>query len=178
MDKVKKITLPEVLPYLESAQSEKLTLFINPSGQLETFFSYKGKLIEINKEKIKIDIENESVEEVGESIRSQIISGLHYGYYIVFHLGASEYFNLEDFFSYFKWFPKDLFLNANFKNTKYLRKHNLIKEHEDKDHFGNHGAYEVNDKSKFFILTSCELKDLETLLNNNSNLHLENVYVE
>ncbi len=145
---------------------------------METFFNYKGKLIELNKESIKIEKGDTTPEEIGESIRSRIIKWLHYGYYIVFLLGNSKNFDLMKFFSNFEWFPQDFFLNANYKNTKYLRKHNLIKSSEDKDHFGNEGCYEINEKSKFFFLTLCELNEFHTLLENNQNLVLENIYVD
>ena len=52
-----KIKLTEVLQYLESPESEdKPFLFVNPSGDLYTFFKYKGNKIDILKDRIKLDL--------------------------------------------------------------------------------------------------------------------------
>jgi len=178
MDNITKISLPEALPYLEKAQSEKLTLFVNPDANLETFFSYKGRLQDLHKEKLKIDMGKETGQSVGEKLRYQFIGGLKLGEMIVLNLGTSENFNLDAFFANCKCFPNDFLKNANFMNTAYLRKHNLIKKDEDSDNFGNEGFYKVNAGSKVFILSLCSLDNLETFLKNNSSYDLETLIVE
>lgn len=178
MDKGTTITLPEVLPYLNKDPSDKLTLFINPSGQLETFFNYKGKLIELHKEKLRIEMGKNPAEEIGEELRSLLIMSLHYGYNIVLHLGASENFDIEGFFSQFSWYKKDFFLKANFLKTDYLKKNKLVKDDEDKDFFGNQGGYEVKDTARIFVLTHVEFTEVNTLLAKNAKLEFECVYVQ
>jgi len=79
MDSINTIGLTQVLPYLNKQQESNITLFINNKGDLETFLNYKGHIIDIYKLKIKIDLGKNSVEEIGEEIRSQIIIGLHKG---------------------------------------------------------------------------------------------------
>jgi len=177
MDKITTISLTEALPYLNKDQTDNLTLFINPSGQLETFFNYKGKLIELHKEKMKIDLGKNTIEEVGEGLRSLLILSLHYGYNIVLHLGGSENFCIEELFSKFSWYKNDFFKNANFLKTDYLRKNKLIKEEEDKDFFGNQGCYEVKDTARIFVLTHVELVNIDTLLAKNSKVDFDCVYV-
>ncbi len=179
MNNVKTITLPEALPFLNNAQSEHLTLFINPGGELETFFNYKGKLIELHKEKLRMDMGKSTAEEVGEALRSDLIVGLHYGYNIVLHLGASETFDLNGFFSQFTWFKADFFQNANFLKTDYLRKNKILKSDEDKDFFGNQGNYEVKETARIFVLTQAELAEVNSkLLKANEKLGFECVYVK
>ena len=178
MDKVTTISLPEALPYLNKDQTDKLTLFINPKGDLETFFNYKGKLIELQKEKMRIDFGKNTVEEVGEGLRSNLILSLQYGYNIVLHLGASENFDIDEFFSKFSWYKSDFFKNANFLKTDYLKKNKLIKKDEDKDFFGNNGGYEVKDTARIFLLTHAELVEVNTLLAKNAKLDFECLYVQ
>lgn len=178
MDKVTTITLTDALPFLNKDQTDKLTLFINPSGQLETFFTYKGKLIELHKEKLKIELGKSTAEEVGEQLRSLLILSLHFGYIIVLHLGASENFSIDEFFSKFSWYKSDFFQNANFLNTAYLRKNNLIKDDEDVDFFGNKGGYQVKDTARIIVLTHTELTEVNTLLEKNKKLDFDCVYVK
>lgn len=177
MDKASRIGLTEALPYLENSQGDNIILFANPSGQLETFFNYKGRLIEIYKEKMKIDIGKNSIEEVGEEIRALLISGIQYGYSIVLDTGSSENFDIDAFFSKFKWYKSDLFANKNFLNTAYLKKNNMIKPEEDKDHFGNTGGYKCNEAAKIFILTLTEENNLPAFIKANSKITFETLIV-
>lgn len=178
MDSIKTIELTQVLPYLNKQQENNITLFINNKGDLETFFNYKGHIIEIYKLKLKIELGNSSVEEIGEEIRSQIIIGLQKGYSIVLHLGETENFDLHEFFSIFSWFKNDFFDNINFKNTEYLKKNNLVKKDEDEDFYGNFGGYEVHENAKMYVLSLIVLEDLEKFLNVNKKLNFECVNVQ
>jgi len=178
MDSIKTIKLAEALPYLDRPQETNVTLFINNKGDLETFFNYKGQLIELNKLKMKIDLGKSTVQEVGEEIRSTIIMGLQKGYCIVLNLGGSENFDLHGFLSKFSWYKNDFFENCNFRNTQYLKKNNLVTKDEDVDHFGNSGGYKVDGSAKIFVLSLMESKDLEKFLSVNQKINFDCVNVE
>ena len=178
MENISKISLVQALPYLEQEQTEKINLFVNPSGQLETFFNYKGKLLEISKDKMRVDLGKNTIEEVGDDIRANIISGLRLGESIILHTGGSENFNLLEFFSKFSWFKKDFFENSNFLKAEYLKKNKMVKTEEDKDNFGNAGCYKCNQKAKIFVLTHVNFEEIQAYTNANPNMNFNIIYVE
>ena len=179
MNTIKTIGLQEALPYLSSEPESKIITFCDSTGNLETFFSYKANLIEIHKEKMKIDLGKSTVEEVGEYLRSQIIRNLLYGYSTVLFFGANEEFDIMKFFSQFKWFTKDFFENMNYLNADYIRKNKILKEDEDWDiQHQFKGLWKVREEARIFFLSAIEGNLIESFLKVNSGVSLNPIKVE
>jgi len=179
MEAVKKIKLQESLKYIEKIPEGKVTTFFNSSGQLETFFTYKANVIDIHKEKMKIDLGKSSAEEVGESLRSQICAFLQKGYIIVLNLGGNENFDIIKFFSQFPWFSKDLFKDRNYYDRNFLLKSKILTQNEDWDLTNSFkGGYQVMETSRLYFLSGAEEKDVENFMKNNSEIPLEALIVD
>lgn len=179
MDIIKKINLNSVLTILSDNISPYPTLFINPSGALETFFTYKGTLIELQKYSISIQLGKETAEKVGEDIRSMLVAGLKNGYWLVFFVGSSPSFNYAEFFKQFEWGKnKDLFNIEKLTDKNFLKSSGILKEEDDVDFNGIKGYYKVNEKSRIVFLCSCEESEVEKVKSNNGSVDFDLVIVE
>jgi hypothetical protein len=174
----KKVNLTEILPLLETEEiSNKPLILVNPEGALETFFTYKGTLVEVYKMNLKIMAGKSSVEEIGEQIRSIISAGLQRGAWIVFYIGSGSDFKIADFFSKLPYVNDNFFKNENFFDKSYLKSTGILKDEEDKDFFNNHGYYKILPKSKVIYLSTCKEEEIETLINNNANISFDIILV-
>lgn len=171
------IELTDALKYIESP-GEKPYFFINPSDALATFFTYKGRMVELNKLKISMELGKIKESEVYERIRSDIISSAKYGEWLVFNIDKNSCFNLKNFFK-----KLNLDLNSlcnSSKNTKrdYFIETKLLKDSEDYDNFHNKGFWAPNDKFSISFLTSCDEKDINELIQNNEAKDFKLVFVK
>ena len=165
MDKT--IDLTATLKVLENFNSTKSLLFINPEGSLQTFFTYKGTLIEINKMNLKKSIGRATDKENEETIRANLWNGIQKGYWLVFDMDKNCELNLNKFFSAYSFYNKDTFFNHNnFQSKKFLLDSGILKTEEDKDFFGNDGMYRVHDTFKICYLCCCKQEEIETLKKN------------
>jgi hypothetical protein len=174
------ISLPEVLSRLEGEDNAVPNFFINPSEALETFFTYKGTVIELHKLSISIQLGKSSKEKVGEDIRSILVNGLQKGYWIVFLVGSSSSFNLSEFFGQFDFNKSDkkFFNSDNLHDKNYLVSSGILKKEDDKDVFGNQGGYTVGKDSRVVYLTSCEEADIQKLKDANKGVEFNYVMVQ
>lgn len=175
----KKIALSEVLSILENKlTSNNPILFVNPSATLETFFTYKGTLVEISKHDIKLKLGKTS--DVSDEIRGKLASGIQRGEWVVFTVGSSSSFNFAEFFKQLSFNKGDasFFDNSKILSKDYLKSSGILKEEEDKDFFGNHGYYKVHDDAKVLYLATCEEKDISNIKANNSGINFEIIVVE
>lgn len=166
----KTLSLGDVLNYLNT-QSEKPYFFINPGGELETFFTYKGRLVDLNKIKISASLKNTPTSEVKEEIRTQIISTAKYGEWLIFNIDKNSALNIKEYMDSLG-FDFDALINPkNFHSRDFYLKSNLLHESEDKDNFGNKGFWYPKETYSISFLTSCSEEDIKELkLNNQGQL--------
>ncbi len=177
---IEKINMTGILQYLDGSYQSGFDtpyLFINHGGSLETFFTYKGSLIELNKYSLEIKLKTKSLEEVEEEIRQKIVVGLKTGEWVVFS-GGSTPFGYEEFLKQFKFFTKDFFKNLKISDKKFLVSSGILKKSEDSDFYGNNGFYRVNDNAKIIYLSSVESKDVENLKSKNANVDFKLIMVQ
>jgi hypothetical protein len=175
-----KISLPEVLDILQGQDSSSPNIFVNPSGALETFFTYKGTLVELHKYSIAIQLGKSTKEKVGEEIRSILINGLQKGYWIVFFVGSSSSFDFSEFFSQFDFNKgdKNIFNSEKLHDKSYLLSSGILRKEDDQDVFGNQGGYSIAPDSRVVYLTTCDEADLSKLREVNKNIQFNYVLVQ
>jgi hypothetical protein len=163
----KEIDLQGILSVLETYDNNKSLLFVNPDGNLETFFTYKGTLVEINKMHLRKLANMSTDKENEEKIRENLVYGIQMGYWLVFNMGSDSKFNLDNFFKSFSFYNKNTWYNfQNYKDKGFMIKSGLLKNTDDKDVFGNSGGYTPHDTFKICYLCSCPINELETLKKN------------
>ena len=171
MSEYKTITLPQILPYLEGEEDgDKPFLFVNPTGTLETFFTYKGHLLELSKDKISLTLHPEQKEKISENIRTNLLIGMKQGGWVVFTVGQSSSFDLMDFFKNFSYFDKDFFKPNSLRNRDYLLKRSILTDKDDYDNFGNHGSFMVKKEFKAIYLITCKIEDIKNFISVNKNI--------
>lgn len=175
---IKKIPLTDALSFLDSKEENNLPLlFIDPKGDLLTFFNYKGKLREIYKLQMKLILHPEEEEKIEEDLHSIIEIGMRNGSWVVFDLGMSSNFNIKEFFQRFSWFEEKMFLPENIHNKKYCLEHNILREENDIGYFGNKGTMIIQEKFKIIFLSECAKKNIEKLIECNKSLGGFNIIV-
>jgi hypothetical protein len=170
-----KIALVNTLAILEREISKKPNFFVNEAGTLESFFTYKGTIIEIHKMAMKIQLGKTTHEEVAEEIRSILVSGIQKGYWIVFLMGNTSSFNVSEFFSKLSFNKGDLnfFDNSKLMSKEYLFKSGILKDEDDVDFLGNKGGYKVNESSRVVYLANSGEADIAKLKEANSKIDFE-----
>jgi len=172
------IKLNDVLKFLEGERTDKPYLFVNPSGDLETFFTYKGTLVELQKMKLKQIMGKCVKEDDEESIRKTLYFGLGRGGWIVFNMGSGSDFKVNEFCGQFSFYNKTMFEQNRLFDKNYLISCNILKPEEDKDAFGNLGYWKVHDGARVFFLTTCPEEKLDDLLKTNEGLNFTIVVVK
>jgi len=163
----KEIDLQGILTVLSTHDNNKSLMFVNPDGNLETFFTYKGTLIEINKMNLRKLANLNTDKDNEEVIRQNLVFGIQRGYWLVFNMESNSSLNLDNFFKYFPYYNKNTWYNfQNYKDKDFLVKSGLLKNDDDKDFFGNSGGYTPHDTFKICYLCSCPINELETLKKN------------
>ena len=175
-----KINLPSVLKTLEGENTATPNLFVNPSGALESFFTYKGTIIELHKHKMRIQLGKSSVKEVGDEIRGILVAGIQKGYWIVFVTGSGASFDIAEFFKQFDFNKgdKNFFDVTKLFDKTYLQSSGILLKDEDKDHFGNPGGYTVHSDSRVVYLSGCEETDITELKSSNKNIQFNYIFVQ
>jgi hypothetical protein len=174
-DSIKTVSLPQVLQILEGEAGLNQTYFVDPSGSLETFFTYKGSLLECHKYALKAQLNG--VESVSEEIREKLVNGLKNGEWIVLSSGQDSSFDFSKFFSQFKWFNSKFFQNTEILTKKYLLSSGILKKEEDVDFFGNKEYYRVSEKAKILYYTSCLEGDIKKIKAANTSVSLEYIFL-
>lgn len=170
-----KIALTQTLAILEGEMTKKPSFFVNEAGTLESFFTYKGTIVEIHKMAMKIQLGKTTHDEVAEEIRSILVSGIQKGYWIVFLMGNTSSFSVAEFFSKLTFNKGDLnfFDNTKLASKDYLCKSEILKKDDDKDFFGNPGGYRVNDSFRVVYLANSAEADIVKLKEANSKIDFQ-----
>ena len=171
------IDLNGTLRVLEGFDSNKSLLFINPDANLQTFFTYKGTLIEINKMNLRKQLGKVTDKDNSEEIRINLSQGIQKGYWLVFDMDKNAELNLDSFFKTCSFYNKDTFFNfQNFKSKDFMLKNGILKEEDDKDFFGNSGGYNCHDTFKICYLCCCKIEEIEKLKKNIDTSNFE-IYI-
>lgn len=163
----KKIQLTEALEYIGNT-NPKPYFYINPGDALGTFFSYKGRLIELNKIKVSAVMDKKKNEEVFDSIRKHIISAAKLGEWLIFHIDKNTGLNVVDYLKTLGIDIPSLCKAENNQKRDYYVKNKLLTDQEDFDNFNNKGCWKPNDKFRIGFLTCCEESEIPELKSNNS----------
>jgi len=165
----KAINLTETLALLEDS-STKPYFFINPEDSLSTFFSYKGKLVELNKLKLSVQMGKKKDGEVLEEIRSSIVSSAKMGEWLVFNIDKNSALNVCEYLKKSCSLIDNSFYNMdNLKKRDYFVKNKFLQDKEDVDGFNNKGCWKPSEKFRIIFLTSCNEEDIPELKSNNSD---------
>jgi len=170
-----KIELVKTLPILEGEMSKKPIFFVNEQGTLESFFTYKGTIIEIHKMAMKIQLGKATHQEISEEIRNILVSGIQNGSWIVFLIGNTSSFDVAEFFSKLSFNKGDLnfFDNSKLMNKDYISKSGILKDKDDVDFLGNKGGFKVNESSRVVYLANSAEADIAKLKQANSKIDFE-----
>ncbi len=146
-------------------QGDKMPVIIDETYNAETFFKYKGKLIDIANLKLKQDKGQIIGDNIDKEIRQSIRGSLFSGEQIALFLSGEMDFNLIKFFNQFKWFEKSSFFKIkNLHDKEYLKSKEILRKDEDKDVYGNLGSWFPNKDAKMVIIITCMssfLKDVK-----------------
>lgn len=175
-----KIDLGEVLNIIQGPDSSSPNIFVNPTEALETFFTYKGTLIELHKYSISIQLGKTTKEKVADDIRTILINGLQKGYWVVFFVGSSSSFDFSEFFSQFEFNKgdKNFFNNEKLHDKNYLLSSGILRKEDDQDVFGNQGGYSVAPDSRVVYLSTCDEAGISKMREINKNIDLNYVLVQ
>ncbi|KAJ3126781.1 hypothetical protein HK100_010086 [Physocladia obscura] len=150
-------------------QASHLTpLLIDPSGRVDTYFTYAGNGLVVDCKKILIqcDIQKAvSKEDAKEELRKVIVAGLKHGKTMVFTMMNSA-FAFQKYFDD-KFFPECILQQAGAEFLKDKNAYNPCLRKEDLDEFG--GFYPNND-FKVLLTTQFELEDYEQFLEKSLDL--------
>lgn len=176
--KYKSVHLTEVLQFLEGKEeNNKPFLFVNQSGNLETFFTYKGNMKDIYKMKMMLDVHPEKKEEIEKEILACLGSGMKIGSWVVFNLGQNSKFDVVSFLKQFSFYDKDMFKPETIHDKDFCLSHNIIKKEDNVDVFGNHGYFLIQETFKFSFLSTCKPDEVDTLIKTNSELEFDVIIV-
>lgn len=182
VDKLKQIELKDSLALLESSDYTKVLYFVDKNESLNSFFTYKGKILEINKLKIKLLMAktDDDKKKIINDIKSSICHGAKFGEWLVFTTDKNSDFNSLEFFKTLDIECKDYswFDPKNFTDRKYFVDNNILLKELDVDNFGNKGCWRPNEKFKMVFLSNSSDEEISTLQKNNNNPLFEFVYVK
>jgi hypothetical protein len=180
MEGYKSIALTETLELLEGENNPNPLFFVNPSGNLETFFNYKGTLIDIHKYQIKLQLGKITKEEVDKELRATITTGINRGMWIVFFVGSSSEFNYAEFFKQFDFNKgdKNFFNNTKLFDKAYLKSCGILTDDLDVDMMGNKFSWKANSSAKIIYLCQCEASDIKKIKENHTGINFDFYFVE
>ena len=158
----------------EARNNGKYALILDYQGNVPTFFQYKGKLIDFNKEKLKVSMGSQTKEEALDAIRKAFVFAMKNGDLLCVNMDIvnadfkveykdDKIFNAEKFFEFASWRDND--------TKPYLP---YVKEEEMTGPGGiNSGVYFVDDQFGMAICSTVkDADDLAALLA--SIPHVEN----
>ena len=173
------IKLTEILQYLDSKEpDDKPYLFINPSENLDTFFRYKGTQIDLIKEKVNLDLHPEQLNDIQKNILDNIEIGMRQGGWVVFNIGVSGSFNINNFFKKFSFFKEGMFKPSSVHDKKYCMNCGLFRKENDIDTFGNKGCFEIKDEFKILFLSTAKKEDADSLIKENQDIEFNAIIVD
>jgi hypothetical protein len=155
----KEIKLTEVLS-LDSTQPP-WKLFINPEGQLETFFNYKATLYECQKEAIKLQLGKLTKDELEENFRKILLNEIKMGGHLVFTCGKSSNFDWNSFFKNFSFINENVWNKENLMQKEFLKSNNILTKNEDFGFFNDEGGYLPNQDFRISFLAICDSNELD-----------------
>ena len=172
--KYKSVKLTEILQFLDGKEeNNKPFLFVNPTGTLETFFTYKALLIDIFKMKMNLQLKPEKKPEIQNELQTAFEGGMKIGNWLVFNLGRDSTFDLVGFLKQFPFYDKDMFQPDKIKDKKYCLNHKILREENDVDVFGNKGFFEIKESFKFCFLCLIKENEIDDFFKTNSELNFD-----
>ena len=175
-----KIELSASLALLESSEYDKVLYFIDNQERLNSFFTYKGKIVELNKLKLKLSMNKISKKDAEEELRNNIISAAKLGEWLVFTTDKNSGFNAVDFFKQFSLGCKsgDWFKTSDHLTREFYVNNKILTSELDYDNFKNKGCYNPNNKFKMIFLSNCDDDDISELIKNNSEDFFKFIYIK
>jgi hypothetical protein len=180
MEDFKSLALTETLELLEGENKTNPAFFVNPSGALETFFNYKGTLIDLHKYQIKLQLGKVTKQEVDKELRATITCGINRGMWVVFFVGKSCDFNFADFFKQFDFNKgdKNFFNNTKLFDKSYLKSSGILTDDLDVDMMGNKFSWKANSSAKIIYLCQTNASDIKTIKENHPGINFDFYFVE
>ncbi|KAI9341391.1 hypothetical protein BDR26DRAFT_312015 [Obelidium mucronatum] len=159
-------------------QAKYTPLLIDPSGRVDTYFTYAGNghVVDTKKYLVQCDIQKIiTKEDVKEDIRRQIVAGLKHGKTMVFAM-------LNSAFGFKKYFDPSFFPEQILEHSgvKFLEE-DIYKPCLRKEDYDEFGRFWPNEEFPFrsVVTTLFELEDYEDFLTSNLNLeHFMPIYIE
>jgi len=158
----KEITLNQLMSVIDGEPSKKMLVLVDGTSRVETFLTYKGQVLDINKLSLKQKLNQVSTDELDKEIRHRIVYHFRLGEKVAFFMDQAISLNLVEFLGQFKWFDKSTFFNmANLLTRDYYVKHDMIKKEEDKDNFGNQGFWEPKEQSRLIVVINAKPEEFD-----------------
>lgn len=171
MNQYEKIQLSDVLKIIEKDEVEdKPFLFINPSGDLATFFKYKGLMKYFSELTQQYSNDPSSKDKIKIELLNLFEIGMKMGYWVVLNMENNPKLNLLEWLSKFDFQDKDMLLPSKIKNKDYCLSQNILRKENDKDINGNYGYFEIKKDFKLVLLSTIKEDQIEELLKNNPQL--------
>ena len=181
VDKIpNKIPATDVLKALEK-EDYKTSIFVDKNEITNTFMTYKGRVVELNKIKVSILANKMTVKEAEEKIRTNIIGAAFMGEWLAFVLDKNPNFNINDFFKQFSFYSsEEKFFDSKAALTRdyYTKTHKLLKDDEDLDAMKNKGFWNPRDGFKILFISNADDEDIETFKSNNSTFGYDFYYIK
>ena len=162
------ISLTDCLSYFDK-KPDKPYFYVDTTGSLETFFTYKGTLLNLNNLHIRKTLKSISEDEYKEQIRLSIVKAAKYGEWLVFNLEKNTSFNLKEALKAANFDINELGDYSKSLTRDYYINNKYITKDEDKDNFGNAGFWGPNEKFRICCLVNCEEKEQSEVMKNNSS---------
>lgn len=170
----KTIALGDVLKILDQPEtSDKTLFFVNPSETLNTFFTYKGDLLDIDKLKIELDLHPDHKDSIADKFLTMLENNMKREGWFVLNVGKGSTFPLVDFFKKFKFYDKDMLTPSKIHDKKYALQHGLIRPENDVDNFGNKGIMDIKKRFRLCVLGGFKAEELKNFLDTNKEFNFE-----
>lgn len=175
-----KIELSGALALLDSSEYKKVIYFVDKEERLNSFFTYKGRVVELNKLKLKIAMNKISKKDAEEELRNNIIAAAKIGEWLVFTTDKNSSFSALDFFKDFSLGCKGLewFNTKEHSSREFYVKHKILTDKLDLDNFNNKGFWNVHSGFKMIFLSNCADEDVAELMKHNSEDAFNYVYIK
>jgi hypothetical protein len=172
MEGINEIKLTEVLTLESSLKQQPWKFFVNPEGQLETFFHYKANVFECLKESIKLQLNNLTKEELSENFRKFILNCIKTGGHLILAAGKASNFDWKGFLANFDFIKQDFWIKENLMKRDYLIKSGLLTKNEDFGFFNDEGGFRPNEDFAVSFLCVCSAEEMKEIKPNMPN-HIE-----
>ena len=160
----KNITLKDMIDAYQVSRDDLkkyCVFFDNTGGNVATFFSYKGHLVDFNKEMMKVETGNKSVADACEVLRTSVIGGMRNGTCVA--LNMDNY--MPDFKNEYNkpdgcelWDTDVVFDFSTFRADEEIYK-KIMKKEEDVDMMGNKWCFSIMKDFQMCLLYSYKNED-------------------